>query len=60
VIAIVGGLNNPFAVIVAGLALGIAESLASLYISPTFSDVISFGLLVIILVVRPARALRTA
>ena len=33
--------------------LGIAESLASLYIGPTFSDVISFGLLVMVLVVRP-------
>ena len=60
VIAIIGGLDNPFAVILAGLAIGIAESLASLYIGPTYSDVISFGLLVIILVVRPARALRTA
>ncbi len=60
VIAIIGGLNNPFAVILAGLALGIAEELASLYIGQTYRDVISFGLLVIILVLRPARALRTA
>ncbi len=60
VIAIIGGLDNPFAVILAGLVIGVAESLASLYIGPTYPDVISFGLLVIILVLRPARALRTA
>ena len=60
VIAVIGGLDNPFAVILAGLAIGIAESLASLYLGPTFSDVITFGLLVIILVVRPTRALRSA
>src|SRR5207302_8296314 len=55
VIAVIGGLNNPFSVILAGLVIGIAESLASLYLGPTFADVISFGLLVVILVVRPAR-----
>ncbi len=60
VIAVIGGLNNPFAVILAGLAIGVAESLASLYLGPTFSDVISFGLLVIILVLRPTAALRSA
>jgi branched-chain amino acid transport system permease protein len=60
VIAVIGGLNNPFAVILAGLAIGVAESLAALYLGPTYSDVISFGLLVVILVVRPARALRSA
>ncbi len=60
VIAVIGGLNNPFAVILAGLVIGIAESLASLYLGPTYSDVISFGLLVLILVLRPARALRAA
>ena len=60
VIAVIGGLDNPFAVILAGLVIGIAESLASLYLGPTFSDVISFGLLVVILVLRPTRMLRSA
>ena len=46
VIAIIGGLDNPFGVIVGGLFLGIAESLAALYIGPTYADVMSFGLLV--------------
>jgi branched-chain amino acid transport system permease protein len=60
VIAVIGGLENPFAVVAAGLIIGIAESLAALYIGPTYADVISFGLLVVILVVRPARNLRQA
>lgn len=60
VIAVIGGLDNPFGVILAGLVIGIAESLASLYLGPTYADVISFGLLVVILVLRPARALRSA
>jgi branched-chain amino acid transport system permease protein len=60
VIAVIGGLDNPFSVILAGLLIGIAESLASLYLGPTYADVISFGLLVVILVVRPTKALRAA
>jgi branched-chain amino acid transport system permease protein len=60
VIAIIGGLDNPLAVVAAGLVIGIAESATALYLGPTFTDVISFGLLVLILVARPARSLRMA
>ncbi len=60
VIAIIGGLSNPFNVILGGLVVGVAEQLASLYLGPTYIDVISFGLLVVILVVRPANSLRAA
>ena len=60
VITIMGGLENPFGIVLAGIVIGVIEALASLYIGPTFTDVISFGLLVLILVVRPARGLRTA
>lgn len=60
VIAIIGGLTNPFNVILGGIVVGVAEQLASLYLGPTYIDVISFGLLVVILVVRPARSLRAA
>jgi branched-chain amino acid transport system permease protein len=60
VIAIIGGLNNPFNVILGGLVVGIAESLAALYLGPTYTDAISFGLLVLVLVIRPPRSLRTA
>lgn len=60
VVAIMGGLDNPFRVLAGGIALGVAEALTALYIGPTYSDVISFGLLVVILVIRPSRALRAA
>jgi branched-chain amino acid transport system permease protein len=60
VIAIMGGLDNPFGIILGGLFIGIAEALASIYIGSTFTDAISFGLLLVILVARPARSLRGA
>jgi branched-chain amino acid transport system permease protein len=60
VIAIIGGLDNPLFVILGGVAIGIAEALTALYLGPTYTDVISFGLLVAILVLRPARSLKLA
>jgi branched-chain amino acid transport system permease protein len=60
VIAIIGGLENPFGVVAGGLVIGLAESVAAVLFGATFTDVISFGLLVAVLVLRPARALRAA
>lgn len=60
-ISIIGGLDNPLGVIVGGVALGIIESLALLYVGATFGDVASFGVLVLVLIVRPTGLLgRTA
>ncbi len=60
-VSIIGGLDNPLGVIVGGLFLGIVESMATLYIGPTFADVASFGILVLVLIVRPGGLLgRTA
>ncbi|MBN8985098.1 MAG: branched-chain amino acid ABC transporter permease [Rhizobiales bacterium] len=53
-ISIIGGLDNPLGVIVGGLFLGIIESLTTAYIGPTFADVASFGVLVLVLIVRPS------
>jgi len=60
VITIIGGLENPFGIVLGGIVIGIIEALASIYIGATFTDAISFGLLLIILIVRPMRGLRTA
>lgn len=61
VIAIIGGLDNPLGVILGGLFLGVAELLTALYIGPTYTDVASFGILVLVLVVKPTGLLgRTA
>ena len=59
-IAIIGGLDSPLGVIVGGLFLGIVESLTSLYIGPTYTDVASFGILVLVLIVRPTGLLGRA
>ena len=60
-IAIIGGLENPLGVIVGGLFLGIVESFTALYIGPTYTSVASFGILVLVLIVRPTGILgRTA
>jgi branched-chain amino acid transport system permease protein len=53
-IAIIGGLDNPLGVIVGGLVLGIIESLTVAYVGATFGDVASFGVLVLVLIVRPS------
>lgn len=53
VIAIIGGLDSPLGVIGGGLILGMVESLTSLYIGATYTDVASFGILVLVLIVRP-------
>jgi branched-chain amino acid transport system permease protein len=53
-ISIIGGLDNPLGVLVGGLVLGIIESLAVLYVGATFGDVASFGILVLVLVIRPS------
>jgi len=52
-ISIIGGLENPLGVVIGGLFLGILESLTSLYVGPTYTDVASFGVLVLVLILRP-------
>ena len=60
-IAIIGGLDTPLGVIVGGLILGLIEALTTLYIGPTYADVASFGVLILVLIVRPTGILgRTA
>jgi branched-chain amino acid transport system permease protein len=53
-IAIIGGLDNPLGVIVGGLVLGIVESLTALYFGSTYRDVASFGVLLLVLILRPS------
>jgi branched-chain amino acid transport system permease protein len=60
VIAILGGLDKPLGVIGGGLALGIAEALTAVYLDPTYTNVISFGLLVVVLVTRPSQLFERA
>ncbi len=52
-IIVIGGLGSLGGSIVGGLLLGLVESLGSVLISPAFRDVYGFGLLVLILALRP-------
>ncbi len=52
-IIVIGGLGSLTGSIVGGLLLGLVESLGSVLISPAFRDVYGFGLLVLILALRP-------
>lgn len=53
IISSIGGLNNPINIIFGAILLGIVESLTTLYIGPTFTDLFSFGILVLTLSFRP-------
>jgi branched-chain amino acid transport system permease protein len=52
-IAIIGGLENPLGVIIGGVVLGLVESLTALYLGSTYRDVASFGVLLLVLILRP-------
>jgi branched-chain amino acid transport system permease protein len=58
-VAIVGGLDSIPGTLVAGLALGVAEQLAALYVSTGLRDVVVFGIVVVMLLVRPGGLLGT-
>jgi branched-chain amino acid transport system permease protein len=51
--AVVGGIGNIPGAMLGGFLLGLAESFAVGFISPTYKDVIAFVVLVIILLIRP-------
>jgi branched-chain amino acid transport system permease protein len=52
-VVIVGGMGSIAGVVVAGLFLTQVQAIVSLYISPVWSDPIVFGIMVVMLMVRP-------
>lgn len=52
-VVIVGGMGSIAGVVVAGLVLTQIQAIASLYISPVWTDPIVFGIMVAVLMVRP-------
>jgi branched-chain amino acid transport system permease protein len=54
VISVLGGLGNMWGALAGGLFLGIAESLGAQYVSTTLVNAIAFGVLVVVLLVRPS------
>jgi branched-chain amino acid transport system permease protein len=53
-IIVIGGLGSIPGSIVGGLLLGLVESLGSVFVSASFRDVYGFGLLLLLLVLRPS------
>ncbi|WP_339800879.1 branched-chain amino acid ABC transporter permease, partial [uncultured Marinobacter sp.] len=53
VIIILGGMGSIRGAILGGMIIGFAEAFGGFYISTTYKDVIAFGLLVLILSLRP-------
>lgn len=52
--AVLGGIGNLRGAVLGALILAAAETLGSYYISFTYRDVISFAILILILLVKPA------
>jgi branched-chain amino acid transport system permease protein len=54
VAAVLGGIGNLRGAVVGGLILGLAETLVSAYGASTWRDALAFGLLIVILLFKPA------
>lgn len=52
-IIVIAGLGSIWGVIVAGLCLGVVESLGSAFINPSFVDIYGFGFLILVLLIKP-------
>jgi branched-chain amino acid transport system permease protein len=50
---VLGGLGTMMGPLMGGVVLGVIEAFASTYLGPTYANVFSFGLLVLVLIVRP-------
>jgi branched-chain amino acid transport system permease protein len=57
--AILGGYNSLVGSVLGGFLLGVIENLAGVYISTAFKDIVTFGVLLVVLVFRPAGMLGT-
>jgi branched-chain amino acid transport system permease protein len=53
VITILGGMGSIFGAIIGGYILGLVEALGAMYISVDYKDAFAFGLLVVVLAIRP-------
>jgi branched-chain amino acid transport system permease protein len=53
-VAILGGINNAWGVVVAGLIYGIAEALITSLLGSTYTQIMTFGLVIVALLLRPS------
>jgi branched-chain amino acid transport system permease protein len=53
VAAVLGGIGSVRGAVVGGLLLGILEALVSGYFSSTYRDALAFGILILVLLIKP-------
>lgn len=53
IIVIVGGMGSLMGALVGGILIGVSESLAALLINPAMKSMISYGLMILVLLLRP-------
>jgi branched-chain amino acid transport system permease protein len=58
-VMLIGGLGSIYGAMMGGLILGIAEVLSVAYLESAYRDAFTFGLLIVILIVRPSGLFRT-
>jgi branched-subunit amino acid ABC-type transport system permease component len=51
--AVVGGIGSPYGAMAGAFLIGVASEVAAAYWNPELKDVVAFGLLVVVLLVRP-------
>jgi branched-chain amino acid transport system permease protein len=54
VVLVIGGLGSLAGAVVAGLALGIIQTLTAVYLPPALGEIVVFSLLFVVLVIRPS------
>jgi branched-chain amino acid transport system permease protein len=55
-VVILGVLGNPWGPLLAGMAIGVSEALTMALTAPAWAPLVSFGLLIVVLLLRPGRA----
>jgi branched-chain amino acid transport system permease protein len=55
-VVIIGGLANPVGALLAGLLIGMSESVTMAVVTPAWAPLVSFSVLILLLVARPGRA----
>ncbi len=53
VVIVLGGLRQPLGALLGGIVFGLAESISSLYVPMGYSTVITFGLLILVVMLKP-------
>ena len=59
VAAVLGGIGNIPGAVLGGLLIGTSEVMVVGYLSSTYRDAIAFGILILVLILRPAGPART-